>query len=58
MLCTQAMPRKGMLRRVVDEPVGAHYILRAGNRIDLSRRPQQISVSWIYLQVVSLFART
>jgi len=52
------MPRKGMLRRVVDEPVGAHYILRAGNRIDLSRRPQQISVSWIYLQVVSLFART
>jgi hypothetical protein len=25
-----------MLRRVVDEQVGAHYILPAGNRIDLS----------------------
>ena len=25
MLCTQAMPPNGMLCRVVDEPVGAHY---------------------------------
>lgn len=58
MLCTKAMPPNGMLCRVVDEPVGAHCTLHACSRIDLSRLPQQISVTWIYLQVISLFART
>jgi len=58
MSCTQAMRPNGMLCSVVDEPVGAHYILRAGNRIDLSRRSQQISVTWIYLQVISRFSCT
>jgi len=58
MLCTQAMPPNGKLCRVVDEPVGAHHILRAGNRIDLPRRSQRISVIWIYLQAISRFART
>jgi hypothetical protein len=50
--------RNGMLRRVVDDPVGEHYILCAGNRIDLSRRSQQISFTWICLQVVSRFTCT
>jgi hypothetical protein len=37
------MPRNGMLCRVDDEQIGAHNILSAGNRIDLSRGSQQIS---------------
>jgi hypothetical protein len=45
MFCTQAMQRNEMLRRVVDEPAGAHNILPAGNRINLSQRSQQICVT-------------